>query len=131
MPSQNVQRKNAHVIYPLILRQVVNLWDQGVIYTLSRTTVNSCCHHLFIKWFNSFSSIQFNYCPLNGFRKSGFLIDGSDVNSDENVLTEIQDIFVVIDVEHFIHFDDQLETQQTHVSAISIVEDQVEDVRGI
>jgi hypothetical protein len=53
------------------------------------------------------------------------------VNSDENVLTEIQDIFVVIDVEHFIHFDDQLETQQTHVSAISIVEDQVEDVRGI
>lgn len=66
---------------------------------------------------------------LNCFRKSGFLIGGSDVDSDKNFLIEIQYIFVVINVnsEHINHFDDQFGTNQTHDLAISIVEDQTED----
>jgi hypothetical protein len=50
------------------------------------------------------------------------------VNSKENALTEIQDIFVTLDVdpEEFLHIDDQLETQQTHDSVISMVENENE-----
>lgn len=49
----------------------------------------------------------------NCFHKAGFLIDGLDVNPNENALTEIQDIFVALDFdrEEFLHTDDQLETQ--------------------
>lgn len=43
-------------------------------------------------------------------------------------LTEIHDFFVAIDVdsEELLHFDDQLKTQQTRDSIISMVDDQGE-----
>lgn len=65
----------------------------------------------------------------NCFRKPGFLIDGCDMSSVENVLIEILDIFIAIDIdfENIIRFDDQLETQQAYDSDMSIVEIQVED----
>lgn len=56
------------------------------------------------------------------------MIDGSDVNPNENALTEIQNIFAALDFdqEEFLHIDDQLEAQQTHDSAISMVENEGE-----
>lgn len=70
-----------------------------------------------------------NKCTQKCFRKTGFLTDRSDLNSEENALTEVQDIFVGIDVdpEDFLHFDDQLETQKTNDSAISMIEGQSEN----
>jgi hypothetical protein len=35
-----------------------------------------------------------NECIQNCFRKAGFLIDRSEVNPNENALTEIQDILL-------------------------------------
>lgn len=59
------------------------------------------------------------------------MINGSDIYSEENTVTEIQiqDIFVAIDVdsEKFFHFYDQLKTQQTHDSDIPMIEDQGEN----
>lgn len=50
---------------------------------------------------------------LNWFCKSEFLIDESNVNSNMNVVTGIQDIFVVIDfdLKYFYRVDDQFVTQ--------------------
>jgi hypothetical protein len=61
-----------------------------------------------VNWFSlSWNSFK-NECVKNCFRKAGFLNDGSDVNSKENALIEIQDIIVTFDIdsEEFLHIDD-------------------------
>lgn len=57
------------------------------------------------------------------------MIDELDANSKGNALNEIQDIFVAIDVdlEEFLHFDDQLEKRRIQDLAMSMVENQNED----
>jgi hypothetical protein len=41
---------------------------------------------------------------------------------DTHTVAEIQGISVDVDLKEFLHFDDQLETQKIHDSAISMVE---------
>lgn len=123
--------------------------DQGVIYTFksyyrkfmlqslvckidSSTSVHQLATSITVldavNWISLSCNSLKNECVQNCFRKAGFLIDGSDVNPNENALTEIQDIFAALDFdqEQFLHIDDQLETQQTHDSAISMVENESE-----
>jgi len=61
-----------------------------------------------------------------------FLIDGSGANPNENALSdEIRDVALDFDQEEFLHIaDDRLETQQTHDSAISMVENEGEKDQG-
>jgi len=123
--------------------------DQGVIYTFksynrkfmllslvckidSSTSVHQLATSITVldavNWISLSCNSLKNECVQNCFRKAGFLIDGSDVNPNENALTEIQDIFAALDFdqEQFLHIDDPLETQQTHDSAISMVENESE-----
>jgi hypothetical protein len=65
-----------------------------------------------VNWISLSCNSLKNECVKNCFRKAGFLIDGSDVNPNENALNEIQDIFAALDFdqEQFLHIDDKLET---------------------
>ncbi|XP_025191173.1 tigger transposable element-derived protein 1-like [Melanaphis sacchari] len=123
--------------------------DQGVIYTFKSyyrkfmlqslvckidnfTSVHQLATSITVldavNWISlSCNSLKIEF-DQNCFRKAGFLIDGLDVNPNENTLSEIQEIFVALDFdqEEFLHIDDQLETQQTHDSAISMIENKCE-----
>lgn len=98
----------------------------------SSTSVHQLASSIYVldavNWISLSCNSSKNKCAQNCFRKAGFLIDGSEVNPNENALTEIQDIFVELDFnqEEFLHIDDQLETQQTHDSATSMVENECE-----